>query len=92
MTREEALTHLKLHDYWTHFSWQDEVCEIAIWAIKSIESIMAEKDAAVKILKKEVKDNFNLCYYCKHHSFDFCNDCDYEGSRWEWRGIQNETN
>lgn len=53
-----------------------------------VYKLMAEKDAAVKILKKEVKDNFNLCYYCKHHSFDFCNDCDYEGSRWEWRGVE----
>lgn len=32
MTEEKALEQLKYHEYWTTYSWQDEVCEIAIEA------------------------------------------------------------
>lgn len=34
MTEEKALEQLKYHEYWTTYSWQDEVCEIAIKALE----------------------------------------------------------
>lgn len=34
MTIEEALEHLKLHEYWADFSWMDEVAELAISALE----------------------------------------------------------
>ncbi len=34
MTKKEALELLKDHEYWTTYSWQDEMCEIAIKALE----------------------------------------------------------
>lgn len=34
MTAKKALELLKDHEYWTTYSWQDEVCEIAIKALE----------------------------------------------------------
>lgn len=94
MTNEEALAHLKLHDYWTQFSWQDEVCEVAISALESIDKIKAERDAAVN----ELKENLCSCYYCKSYDrnplspfceeYDICSRGNGEADRWEWRGVQ----
>lgn len=61
MTNEEALTHLKQHDYWTQYRWQDEMCEVAISALESIDRITAERDAAVEQLHR----NLVSCNYCK---------------------------
>lgn len=45
MTAKKALELLKDHEYWTTYSWQDEVCEIAIKAL--------EKQIPKKHLKNE---------------------------------------
>lgn len=46
MTGEKALEHLKYHEYWTTYSWQDEVCEIAIKALeKQIPHALAPKES-----------------------------------------------
>lgn len=34
MTKEQALQHFQLHDYWSSYSWQDDAAEIAAEAIE----------------------------------------------------------
>lgn len=53
MTEKKALELLKDHEYWTMYSWQDEVCEIAIKAL--------EKQIPKKPHKNYKKVNLKWC-------------------------------
>ena len=37
MTNQEAIELLKDHEYWTDFSWMDEVAEMAIEALEKVD-------------------------------------------------------
>lgn len=63
-------------------------------AMKKIEQLQAERDAAVKDLHKAV--NFpvalNACKFCEHDkACAHDGTCDvYENDRWQWRGVHKE--
>lgn len=50
MTEKEALELLKDHEYWTTYSWQDEMCEIAI---KALEKQISKKAYDVEGIKRK---------------------------------------
>lgn len=72
MTAEKALELLKDHEYWTTYSWQDEMCEIAIKALEK------------QIPKKPIKYKYEIvCPSCKTlvGSAPYCRYC---GQALEW--------
>lgn len=72
MTAKKALELLKDHEYWTTYSWQDEVCEIAI---KALEKQIPKKPVEVR--------NEIVCPTCKTlvGSSPYCRYC---GQALDW--------
>ncbi len=58
-----------------------------------IESLLAERNAAIEDLKGEAFCESRECKYCKHlHSHDICKSCSTKDYRpcWEYRGVKKE--
>ena len=72
MTTEKALELLKDHEYWTTYSWQDEVCEMAIKALeKQIPKKPYDVDTECKtfdcpecLSKLYANEDVRNCGYC----------------------------
>ena len=61
---------------------------------KQLETVTAERDAAVEDLRKLAREHC-VCYACKNDKFDYdkgvCIGCQYNNwNNWEWRGVQKE--
>lgn len=58
-------------------------------AADAIETLLAERDAAVEDLRP-IADCASCKWYFGDSSGEVCDGCDYpgEGSNWEWRGPQ----
>lgn len=63
MTEEKALEQLKYHEYWTTYSWQDEVCEIAIKALEK------------QIPKKPIPQDRQHIRYSMNYTCPSCGKC-----------------
>lgn len=65
----------------------DGTDEVMADAATAIETILAERDAAVDDLTKICEDNPDVCQYCKHMP---CVEPYGRCIGWEWRGPQKE--
>lgn len=90
MDYKELIEELKGFTYWLGQSGPEShdihpsVCDKAVAAI---ETILAERDAAVDDLTKICEDNPDVCQYCKHMP---CVEPYGRCIGWEWRGPQKE--
>lgn len=53
-----------------------------------IETLLAERDAAVGDLTRICEDNPDVCEYCKHMKHMPCTDSHGRCIGWQWRGPQ----
>lgn len=53
-----------------------------------LEKMKAERDAAVANLRECAIEDYAECLYCSHKDkYTFCHNC-FNGSNWEWVGVQ----
>ena len=103
MTNEEAIKELKemklvaeeRGSYWGENAIP--LYELAISALESIESLKAERDAAIRDLRLS-ENKHESCEFCKYYNspINYCTTedgnilCDtFNNDMWEWRGVQN---
>lgn len=102
MTNKEAILRIEDHIRVHHIGeyphiYIAEALNMAIDALKEIESIKKERDKAVRILH-EVSRKHGLCDGCKNNSKDGCMDeeasytCCMENDLWEWKGLDEKSN
>lgn len=81
MNYKEALVHLKNHEYWCDFSWQDEMCKVAAEAVE--KQIPKAPIYYINKINKRVTcvNGHNIPSVCEYGKMGYCPFC---GQKLDW--------